>query len=491
MAETGAPSQTYTPTGKILVPTYTGVSVGCIVNGGFASESGVQVEVIDVQTITNSIPNVPNSTITYLEVTLNILPWITTAESVFETLPSGVINEGFNTSSKLTRQTLGYTSEITFTCSDSSNEFMDSYSFTEHIPAKTLSFKETAKGWVSFKSFYPDIALSTANDYYTLFRGNLYLHHVEAVDRNTFYEDVLDFPFTPSSVDVMLNDNASMIKEFNTLNYEGSQAKVNKFVHKENLQIPEQPNTSYSDQEYYNLSDKDGWNVSSIITNDEDGYIDEFIEKEGKWFNNVKRKVDLGLRKADTSDFSFQGIGFFDSVLLSPTASNVYGCTNPSAGNYNPLATIDDGSCLLPRTSGGEDNGSSGETSNGTSSESDGGASSKDGNGTSSEGKGIVLGCTDPESTNYNPLASVNDGSCFNLGDNACETILSAGEACADWQNFLIGYSGSPFNTKQEVADYWAGYFNSLPQGYVISGLQMLEQLEGCCGIQTPELLER
>ena len=456
---TSTPSPTYAPTGKILVPSFTNVSVGCIVTGGFADafESIGAVKVIDVVPITNSIPGIANSSITYLEVTLNVLPWTSTNP------PNGVVNEGFDTSSSLTRQTLGYTSEVVFTCGDSVNESITNISIYEPTPAKTVSFKETAKGWVSFKSFTPENAISMANDYYTFFRGNLYLHHVETTDRNTFYEDVLDFPFTPSSVDVVLNDNASVIKEFNTLNYEGSQAKVNKFVYKENLEIPEQPDTSYSDQEYYNLSEKDGWNVSSIITNDEDGYINEFIEKEGKWFNNVKRKIDLSLRKADTGDFSFQGIGFFSDILLSPTTGG--------------------GGGLLPRTSGNGESGTNGESSNGT--------NDRDDNGKNDEESGIVFGCTNPESTNYNPLANVDDGSCFNLGDNACETILSAGEACTDWQNFLSGYDGSPFNSKQEVADYWAGYFNSLPQGYVISSLQMLEQLENCCSLQTSELLER
>lgn len=52
----------------------------------------------------------------------------------------------------------------------------------------------------------------------------------------------------------------------------------------------------------------------------------------------------------------------------------VYGCTDPKATNYNPRATADDGSCLY-----GE----------------------------------IVYGCTDPNATNYNPKATVDDGSCI------------------------------------------------------------------------------
>ena len=51
--------------------------------------------------------------------------------------------------------------------------------------------------------------------------------------------------------------------------------------------------------------------------------------------------------------------------------SIVYGCTSPIALNYNPLANTDDGSCV-----------------------------------------GIVYGCTDPTAFNFNPNANVDDGSC-------------------------------------------------------------------------------
>lgn len=51
----------------------------------------------------------------------------------------------------------------------------------------------------------------------------------------------------------------------------------------------------------------------------------------------------------------------------------VFGCTNPLATNYNPLATGDDGSCQLA---------------------------------------GAVLGCTDPDANNYEILATQDDGTC-------------------------------------------------------------------------------
>lgn len=55
----------------------------------------------------------------------------------------------------------------------------------------------------------------------------------------------------------------------------------------------------------------------------------------------------------------------------SNNSNGVRGCTDPNSFNYNPYATINDGSCI-PK----------------------------------------VYGCTDPNSSNYNSAANVNDGSC-------------------------------------------------------------------------------
>ena len=85
----------------------------------------------------------------------------------------------------------------------------------------TVSFKEDVRGWVSFKSFVPENALSMASDYYSTLGGKLYKHHIENTNRNNFYG--VDYN---SSVNVLLNDLPGTIKTFHALNYEGSQSRV-------------------------------------------------------------------------------------------------------------------------------------------------------------------------------------------------------------------------------------------------------------------------
>ncbi len=63
-----------------------------------------------------------------------------------------------------------------------------------------------------------------------------------------------------------------------------------------------------------------------------------------------------------------------EPIIIMVSCGGSFGCTDPNASNYNPFATIDDGSCLY-----NED----------------------------------IAGCTDPEALNYNAEANIEDGSCI------------------------------------------------------------------------------
>jgi len=98
----------------------------------------------------------------------------------------------------------------------------EEYNLTIHgTNPTTVSFKENVKGWTSFKSFIPENALSCANDYYTIKDGKLWQHHNEGVNRNTFYNE-----YNNSTLNVLLNDSPSSVKSYYSLDYEGSQSRV-------------------------------------------------------------------------------------------------------------------------------------------------------------------------------------------------------------------------------------------------------------------------
>lgn len=105
------------------------------------------------------------------------------------------------------------------------------------------------------------------------------------------------------------------------------------------------------------------------------------------------------------------------TYIITDYLLTIHGCTDPFANNYNPDATVDDGSCNF---------------------------------------SGVTIGCTDPDSFNYNINATVDDGSCIpivygctdesainynpeaNTSDGTCEyaTLLIAGCTNPFGQNY-------------------------------------------------------
>ena len=95
----------------------------------------------------------------------------------------------------------------------------------------------------------------------------------------------------------------------------------------------------------------------------------------------------------NTDNFSFQGVGVAGDIT-------VWGCMDISACNYDPLATIDNNTCLT-------DYGCM-----------DINADNYDPSATCSDGdcdysSSIITGCTNSIACNYNSLANTDDGSCI------------------------------------------------------------------------------
>jgi len=264
--------------------------------------------------------------------------------------------------------------------------FAENYSAYEDV--KTLTYSEDVRGWVSFKSFVPEQGISMNNDYFTFKDGYIYIHHQGYVDANTFYGE-----FTPSSVDVILNSDSGSVKNYQTINYEGSDSKITQEI------IP--PGISSNEYEgYKKLISKEGWFVEDITTDKQKGHVIEFVEKEGKWFNYIKGVNLLNNTDIDTKEFSYQGIGRATEV-----PEVIGGCTDPKALNYDPTANLDDGSCQYP-----------------------------------------ISGCTNPLANNYDPAALIDDGSCtFNDTWN-CDTINGGVILVTDGTGIYNDYSTAVAN---------------------------------------------
>jgi hypothetical protein len=310
----------------------------------------------------------------------------------------------------------------------------DEYNITIKDIQKTVSFREDVRGWVSFKSFVAENAISCANEYYTFVKGKPWRHHVESVDRNTFHEH----GFTNSSLTVLMNDMPGSIKSFKTVNYEGSQTRVSRSLDANGFII--------EDGEYFNLFPEKGWFVESAFTDLEKGGVNNFIKKEGKWFgfingdNVVSNFSGTTTSSFDTEDFSIQGIGMVSGGVA---IIEVYGCMNPIAFNFNPNATIDNNSCILP-----------------------------------------IFGCIDPSAQNYNSGADTDDGSCLypgctdsaainfdttaNIDDGSCIATIYG---CTDPTAFNY-YAGANVNQVSAVDPsdpceaYSYGCMNALASNY-------------------------
>jgi hypothetical protein len=177
------------------------------------------------------------------------------------------------------------------------------------LSATTVSYSEYSKGWVSFKSFVPQGGLSINNKYFTFYNGHIWEHYTNNL-HNNFYGIQSE-----SSITAVLNDSPESMKNFVTINYEGSQARVTKFDDLDNVKMLNGLwNTNYgttatnitTDGEYFNLEAVDGWYVDSITTNKQTCGNIEFKDKEGKWFGYPSGETS---DKIDVEEFTVQGLG--------------------------------------------------------------------------------------------------------------------------------------------------------------------------------------
>ena len=189
-------------------------------------------------------------------------------------------------------------------------------------PDVTISFSETTKGWVSFKSFIQDDGLSVSGKYLTV-KDNKVWSHGSNSSRNNFYSS-----FSPSSITTIMNDIPSSVKTFKSIGYEGSEGKA---VNVNNITVTDVAGNSVkaNDGLFDNLSgqpsDGFGWSAT-ISTDSQSGIVDDFRNKENKWFGFIvgDRNEDGKYKSSDIKyeDFTTQGIGTIKAVTARSVARN-------------------------------------------------------------------------------------------------------------------------------------------------------------------------
>ena len=169
---------------------------------------------------------------------------------------------------------------------------------------ETVSYEESVKGWVSFKDFKTsndkgiESGLSLSKRYYTYIDAKMWQHYRGDEYSNFYGDDKL------AQVTTVINDAPDVVKEFKTLDYEGSNA--HSYIPNSFLQ---------NQQDGFNTQGSGGWYCNNIKTNMETGELKYFLKKEGKWFNYIRGT--MGIKNSiREGKLNAQGLGMVSSLVL-------------------------------------------------------------------------------------------------------------------------------------------------------------------------------
>jgi len=192
----------------------------------------------------------------------------------------------------------------------------------------TLSFNESNNAWTSFWDYDPRFGGTLNSSYYTCKGASIWKHYDKSVinNRGTFYGT-----YYPTSVTISFNPEVSISKNFQTVNYEGSNGWQSDYF----LSDP----TGLS-LESINYQDK----TSLVYSYDEGAYLEGgvtyragFDRRENKYYANLVNKgvdstgavtqtIPFGMPGQVASNSSMSGIkGYFATVKISTDSTTDLG----------------------------------------------------------------------------------------------------------------------------------------------------------------------
>ena len=168
---------------------------------------------------------------------------------------------------------------------------------TETIPNETTEitagYSLASQGWTSRYSYIPETGITLNNKFYTFKNGKVYLHNSNTANRNNFYGTAYN-----SEVQVIFNDNPTVISDWLSLNYEGGEGW-------EAVEI---------------IGDQDGtYNITNVrlLDSEESGFLGWFF-KEGKYHGAIVGTQPLYAIQAgqanSLTDFVLQATGSTEDI---------------------------------------------------------------------------------------------------------------------------------------------------------------------------------
>ena len=184
----------------------------------------------------------------------------------------------------------------------------------------TLTFDEKPKGWTTFYTYRPFRAFSIKNTYYTVKKNQLYSQYTNSI-HNSFYGVT-----SPSSIEFIFNQNPSVIKNFKTINYEGSNGwQVDSIISDKKGPID---GNYYFDQSYKICSNQEGYYSVDYVD-----YNYGFCIKENKYFASIINSSPATHEEVLGGDQTLGVKGFFVNVTMSTDQT-----TDP--GNMKELFSV-------------------------------------------------------------------------------------------------------------------------------------------------------
>jgi len=185
----------------------------------------------------------------------------------------------------------------------------------------TLSFNEANNGWTSFWDYDLSFGGTLDNVYYTVKDGSIWKHYDESVINNkgNFYGTAY-----PTSVQLSFNPMVSVSKNFNTINYEGTNGWQADFFLSDPTGelLTEVLSNNYKDEASAVKSYEEGAYLEAGIT-----YRVGFNLKENKYMANLVNNgvqvngsgsIQFGMPGQVASNISMSGIkGFYATAKLS------------------------------------------------------------------------------------------------------------------------------------------------------------------------------